>query len=260
MARKKDKEIQGVTLDAAELSAGASHRRVRLTTEAEYSPEWKCQYCGKVLANETYYMKHSCREKQRAEELATPIGQAAYMFYCDWMKAYKRKAPSADTFATSRYYATFVEFAKHVKKLNIGNPSKFVEIMCQKDLSPMLWRRDQCYSMYLEWMDKSQDPLEQVKVSIETLIDIAEREEVKIFSDIFIHMGVRQISEQIRLRKLSPWFLFCSRKFSEYLKSLSKEESLELSAIINPAYWTTKLQENKNLVKEIMAINKEMGL
>ena len=184
-------------------------------------------------------MKHSCREKQRAEELATPIGQAAYMFYCDWMKAYKRKAPSADTFATSRYYATFVEFAKHVKKLNIGNPSKFVEIMCQKDLSPMLWRRDQCYSMYLEWMDKSQDPLEQVKVSIETLIDIAEREEVKIFSDIFIHMGVRQISEQIRLRKLSPWFLFCSRKFSEYLKSLSKEETLELSAIINPAYWTT---------------------
>ena len=259
MARK-EKETPSVVLDAEILSTGASHRRVRRNTEEEFKPEWKCQYCGKVLANETYYMKHNCREKERTEELATPIGQAAYMFYCDWMKAYKRKAPSADTFATSRYYATFVEFAKHVKKLNIGNPSKFVEIMCQKDLSPMLWRRDQCYSMYLEWMDKSQDPLEQVKVSIETLIDIAEREEVKIFSDIFIHMGVRQISEQIRLRKLSPWFLFCSRKFSEYLKSLSKEESLELSAIINPAYWTTKLQENKNLVKEIMAINKEMGL
>lgn len=257
MARKQ-KEIPGVVMDAAALSDDASHRRVQ-RKDAEYKPEWKCEYCGKVLANETYFMKHSCREKERTLELATPIGQAAYMFYCDWMKAYKRKAPSIDTFGTSRYYTSFVEFAKHVKKLNIGEPSKFLEIMCSKDISPALWRRDQCYSMYLEWMDKKQDPLEQVKNSIEELIDLAEREETDL-SNIFIHLGVRRISELIRLRKLSPWFLFCSRKFGEYLKAVSRDESMELSSIINPVYWTAKLQERRELVKEIMQINTEMGL
>lgn len=257
MARKT-KEIPGVVMDAEDLSTGTSHRRVRREV-TEYNPEWKCQYCGKVLANETYYMKHFCKEKVRSEELATPIGQAAYMIYCDWMKAYKRKAPSIDTFGTSRFYSSFIEFAKHVKKLNIGDPSKFVEIMCNKDISPALWRRDQCYSMYLEWIDKKQDPLEQVKGSIMTLLDISEKESVNL-PDIFIHIGVRRLAELIRLRKLSPWFLFCSRKFSEYLKAIAKEESMELSAIINPAYWTTKLQDNRELVKEIMIINKEMGL
>ena len=247
-------------MDADDLVSTSSHRRRKISSQTEYNPEWKCQYCGKVMANETYYMKHSCREKERSLELSTPIGQAAYMFYCDWMKAYKRKPPSSDTFATSRYYSSFVEFAKHVKKLSIADPSKFVEIMCNKDISPALWRRDQCYTMYLEWMDKKLDPLEQVKLSIETLFDVAEVDEVSNIADIFIHLGVRKIAELIRLRKLSPWFLFCSRRFSDYLKSVSKEESMELSAIINPAYWTTKLQDNKELVKEIMSINKEMRL
>jgi len=125
MARKA-KENPVVMMDADDLVSSASHRRRKVSTEDSYNPEWKCQYCGKVLANETYYMKHSCREKERTEELATPIGQGAYMFYCDWMKAYKRKAPSADTFATSRYYTSFIEFARHVKKLNIADPAKFV--------------------------------------------------------------------------------------------------------------------------------------
>lgn len=256
MAKKES--LQMIVMDAEDLSTSASSRR-RAKPSAEYKPEWKCDYCGKVLANETYFMKHTCKEKQRSEELATPIGMAAYMFYCDWMKAYKRKPPSRDTFGTSRYYTTFIEFAKHVKKLNLANPGKFVEIMCNKDISPTLWRRDQCYSMYLEWMDKKQDPLDQVQSSIETLLDISENENIQL-SDIFVFLGVKQLSELIRLRKLSPWFLFCSKKFSEYLKSLSREESHELSAIINPSYWSSKLQDNKTLVKDIISITQGMGL
>lgn len=248
-----------ILFDLDSLAEKASHRRVS-SDVAAFKPEWKCEYCSKVLTNETYFMRHSCREKERSLELSTPIGQAAYMFYCDWMKAFKRKPPSIDTFGTSRYYTTFVEFAKYVKRLNIGDPAKYVELMCARDLSPMLWRRDQCYSAYLEWMDKKQDPLEQVKVSIETLMDLMEREDIEHFADIFSHLGSRQIAELIKLRKLSPWFLFCSRKFSDFLKSIPKDESTELSSIINPAYWTTKLQDNRELVKDIMQINKEMGL
>lgn len=257
MARKQ-KNIPGIEMDADDLSATASSRRVK--QEATYTPEWKCEYCQKVLANETYFMKHKCKEKERTLELATPVGQAAYSFYCDWMKYYKRKAPSIDTFGTSRYYSSFVEFAKHVKKLSIGEPGKFLEIMCDKDISPMLWRRDQCYTLYLEWMDKKQEPLEQVRVSIETLLDLAEKEEVASLSDIFTHLGTRRLAELIRLRKVSPWFLFCSKKFISYLKSIPQDEANELSSIVNPSYWGNKLMEHKALVKEIMEINSEMGL
>jgi hypothetical protein len=176
------------------------------------------------------------------------------------MKYYKRKPPSVDTFGTSRYYTTFVEFAKHVKKLSIGDPSKFLELMCAKDISPMLWRRDQCYTMYLEWIDKKQDPLEQVKNSIEELLDLCDKENVENLSDIFAHLGTRRLAELIRLRKLSPWFLFCSKGFGDFIKSVPKDESSELSAIMNPEHWTKRFQDSRDTVKEIMQINREMGL
>lgn len=255
---KKTTELANIIMDADTLSSKASHRRVK--KDVEFKPEWKCDYCKKVLANETYFMRHHCKEKTRSEELATPIGQAAYLFYVDWMKLYKRRPPDQDTFATSRYYNSFVEFAKHVKKLNLASPSKFLEIMHAKDISPVLWRRDQCYSMYLDWLDKKQDPLELVKLSIETLLDITDKEDVQYLSDVFIHLGPKRIAELVRIRKVSPWFLFCSGKFSAYLRSLARDEQNEMSAIINPSYWTAKLNENPALVKEILQINKEMGL
>ena len=244
-------------IDAANLNSQASFRRTAKVAPVQ-GIGWTCEYCNKTLATEAYFMRHDCKEKKRAAELETPIGKSAYLFYCDWMKYYKRKPPTIETFATSRYYNSFIEFAKHVKNLNIKNVDKFLEILCQKDLSPILWRRDQCYSLYLEWVDKHSDPLEQVKTSIETLIAISEKEGVDL-DGIFEHMGPKLIAEQVRLRTLSPWFLFCSRKFNSYLKTISQEDVQELSSIINPSYWTSKLQSNMKVVKEIMEINKGMG-
>jgi hypothetical protein len=256
-AKKQEENI----LDLDVLNASASFRRKDSSNEkAVFKPEWKCEYCGKVLSNETYFMRHTCKEQTRSEELSTTIGQAAYFFYCEWMSMYKRKPPSIDTFATSRFYTSFLEFAKHVKKLKISNTTKFIEIMKDKDISPMLWRRDQCYSMYLEWMDKKQDPLDQVQGSIETLFDISDKEDVHEIGKIFDHLGVRRIIDLVKLRKLSPWFLFCSRAFSTFLKNIPREDTIELSAVINPNFWTVKLQDNKEIVKDIMKINTEMGL
>lgn len=245
-----------VEMDSEELAIKAQHRRRNPT---QFNVEWKCEYCGKVLSNETYFLKHTCKQKTRAEEINSPLGKSAYFFYCDWMKAYKRKPPNIETFTTSRYYASFVAFAKHVQKLKLADPNSFVQMMCLKDISPMLWRRDQCYSMYLEWLDRNTNPLDQVKQSIECLIDLSTEMNVEL-SEIFNVVGITKITELIRERKLSPWFLFCSKKFSVFLKSISKDETIELSAVINPSHWAEKLQNDKKLVKDIMEINQEIGL
>ena len=107
---KKPKEVLNV-VDASALGSASAHRR-RAPTSIEGAPEWKCEYCGKVLVNETYFMRHTCKEKERSLELTGPIGQAGYIFYCDWMKFYKRKPPNIATFATSRYYSSFIELKK----------------------------------------------------------------------------------------------------------------------------------------------------
>jgi hypothetical protein len=242
-------------MDVDKLKEKASSRKAEKVEKIG----WHCQYCDKTFTLETAFMNHVCQERTRFEELRSPVGQAAYAYYCEWMTAYKRKAPNIDTFAISRYYSSFVKFAQHAVDLSFPNPIHFIKLMVEKDISPMLWRRDQCYSIYLEWIDKTLDPLDQVQISIETLIDIAGKEGVELTS-VFTHLGEKRITELIRLRKLSPWFLFCSTAFGDFLRANPVEDLQAMMAIINPAYWSAKLDANDAVVQEIKEINAQIGI
>lgn len=247
------------SVDVENLKNLAASRRNGVATSTVETPGWHCHYCDKNFVNESVFMNHFCKERERHEELRSPIGQAAYGYYSEWMRLYKRKAPPIDTFATSRFYTSFVKFAKHVIVINLPSPEMFIRLMSERDISPMLWCRDQCYSIYLEFYDKSMEPLEQVKNSIVTLMDIAERESIEL-TNIFVHLGPHRVTELLRLRQLSPWFIFCSAKFGDFLKTLPQEDWAEMSKIINPTYWADKLESNKKLVADIIEISNGIGL
>ncbi len=246
-------------LNIDKIKLSASSRRNNAQASSVNNSDWHCHYCDKSFTHESTFMNHFCKERERYDELRSPIGQAAYNYYSEWMKFYKRKPPPIDTFATSRFYTSFVKFAKHVIVINLPSPEMFIRLMSDRDISPVLWCRDQCYSIYLEFYDKTMEPLEQVKNSIVTLIDLSEKENVQL-ENIFVHLGSNRVIELLRLRKLSPWFIFCSSKFGEFLKTLPQEDWLEMSKIINPQHWSEKLEANKKLVDDIIEISNGIGL
>lgn len=222
-------------------------------------PDWKCGYCNKPFSTEEGLMLHSCPVKERLDEVKSVIGQTAYHYYCEWMKCYKRKAPTAETFSSSRYFKSFINFVEHANKIKIPDTLAFIKLMAEKDISPMLWRRDQCYTLFLHHYDKNTDPLEQVALSIETLMDISNKEHIDL-NNVFNHIGIRRIMELIRLRKLSPWLIFCSKSCGDYLHTISDEDQRELSSLINPTYWSEKLELNQDMVKDISKICDEVGI
>lgn len=244
-------------MDIEELKARSAGRKI---TKPEVTG-WHCQHCNKNFAHESTFMNHMCKEQIRLNELQSPTGQAAYSYYSEWMRLYKRSVPPMETFATSRFYRSFINFAEHVIKISMPNPLNFIRLMSEKDkdISPQLWCRDQCYSMYLEWLDKNTDPFDLVQISIETLIDLAQKENVDI-KNIFTTLGEKKITELIRLRKLSPWFLFCSFRFNDFLKGISIDDQREMIAVINPSFWTEKLNSNNEIVDLITEMNKELGI
>lgn len=245
-------------IDVDKLREESSLRR---NTQPAETPLWQCHYCKKSFIRESSFMRHTCKEMIRQIEIRSKEGQAAYQFYIDWMKLCKYKAPSIDAFMTSRYYTSFYKFAVHVQKIHLDGPAVtvFMRLMVERDLSPTLWVRHQCYSIYIEFYDKMQSPMDQVINSIELLVSISDREEIEL-SNIFTHLGVHHITELVALRKLSPWLLFCSRSFGEFLKSITQEDWDVLQQVINPTYWAEKLENNKDTVAEIVAASNEVGL
>ncbi len=240
-----------------------SERRVSLEdaniTQAKKEGHWLCHYCTKRFTNELMFERHVCKEKTRAQELAHPSGQAAFQFYLEWMKIRKFKSQTIDAFANSRYYKQFIKFAQMVAAAGMSKPDRYIEIMVDGGITPDLWCREQCYRIYLDYMDTREKPIDQVVATIQCLMDIADTEIVE-YSKIVSHLGSQRLLNLIAQRKVSPWFLFHSMSAQDLIRSLSVEEKKAYDNIIKFAAWAERLQEHAATREEIKTIVRECGL
>jgi len=228
---------------------------VKLSSQSK----WHCSFCNKRFAGETAFMRHFCEPRRRSEELKSPLGQAAYGYYREWMKLKRFSQPGAAAFMESKFYRQFINFAQLVIDANISRPEKFIELMVEADVNPSLWCREQCYAIYLEWTDKLSDPLDQVQESINYLLDLGEKEGVEL-TEIFSHLGPQRVLSLVRQRRLTPWLLFCSPSFGKLLKTLDHSQLTVFNNIVQASYWGTRFQKEKATINSIKLIVKEVGL
>jgi len=175
------------------------------------------------------------------------------------MKSLNHKVPPIETFSTSRYFNSFVKFVEWSRKLKLPSRTQFIRLMAGKKLSPMLWCRDECYSLYLEWIDRTSDPIDQAATTVETLYKIAEASEMPV-TKVFSIINYMEVMQLIRQRKLSPWLLLCSSQFKTFLVGLDVSEKDELLNLIGYSYWATKFMDNPKIVEDMKIIAKELGI
>ena len=254
-AQKKDNII---LLSPEQIAARRIPIEEAVITSSKNS-NWYCSHCTRHFAAETTFMKHHCEPRRRKEMLASPLGQAAYGYYREWLRQKKFSAPSADAFMESRYYRAFLNFAQLVIDADIANPEKYIALMVDGDVLPVLWCRDSAYAIYLEWRDKRSDPLDEVHGSINFLLDICERENAQLAS-IFEYLGAQRVLSYLRQRRISPWLIFCCPSFGKFMRSLDASELAAFNSAINSSYWSEKFQSNKQLVEIIKEIVGTVGL
>lgn len=225
----------------------------------QVADKFECKYCHSSFERESNYLKHRCEKMRRDEEIKTTLGQAAYQFYSDWMVSYKRLVPAIDIFLTSRYYKSFIRFAKYVKDLNIPDTSVFIKMMREKDISPTIWTNDQVYALYLEYLDNKVKPVVHAKITVETLLRLSDDKKCSV-EEIFANLHPNEVLQLIRERRLSPWILLFSKKFIEMLKNSTPEQQALFEALIRPHYWKRKFTNNPNYVSVMKRFVEELNI
>jgi len=197
---------------------------------------------------------------KREAELKTPNGQTAWHYYSLWLRQMKRMPPPASTFLSSKFFRTFINFVKFTKSVDLPKPEKFIWLMVQKNYPPTMWMNDDVYVMYIEFIDRQFTPIEQAKISVETLCAIADKHEIAL-EDVFTVIKGHDIIQMLRTRRLSPWLLLNSRKFRDlYLNDLTTEQRIIIDQLVRPEYWADKKEAHGDAVTTIRAITKEMGI
>lgn len=249
-------------MDREQLRKQASSRRSQVSVvEETVKPDvkWPCEFCGHVFTFEKSFMNHTCRERDRIEELRGPTGQAAYAHYSAWMKQKKRSVPPIETFGSSKLYTTFIKFAEYAQRTHIPNIPLFIQLMVEHDVSPMLWSRDQTYAMYLQWFDNAYPPEVQVLESLEKLSEIAIDYEC-VRADVFKQMPIGLLVQLIERRKLSPWFLLSSKVFRDHVGSLKQEDKARLQRAVNEGAMVNRIQQDQERFAFFNKLTREVGL
>jgi hypothetical protein len=205
------------------------------------------------MTSERVFMRHTCKESERSEEIQTVHGQQGYTLYKLWLERQRKKAPPVETFLTSAYFTAFLKFAKYTREIGIADPARYLEVMTDKKIAPALWTRPECYSMYLESMDKFSTPYQQATMTVETLMALAEGFNVET-KDVFKELQFSDVLDLIQQRKFSPWLLLCSKSFREWYTKLEDVQRTHLMKSIGINFWTQKFEEHPTIVKDLKEI------
>lgn len=252
-------------MDRETLRSQSAKRRNQVLVEEQTKKKvtWACEYCEHEWATETGFMNHRCKERDRLDELKSPMGQAAYSYYSEWMKLNKRSVPPIETFSESKMYSTFIKFANHVVKVRLPNVSGFIRTMVENGkVQPSLWCRDNVYAMYLQGYDRVVNPTQQFFDSFEE-IDTLSMELKCTKAEVFEKIGVEVVLDLVQKRKLSPWFLVSSTAFRNWMSTQKPDDTMRLEDAIQVGALLSRVAHDKKLMElltQFSQATKELGL
>lgn len=218
-----------------------------------------CQYCSKRLLTEKALSKHFCESKKRALLLKSKMGRNAFFYYSEWRRKKGFKVVDESTFLTSKFFKSFINFIEFCNEKMIPERLGFIDLMVQKDVSPLHWCNDFYYEYYVEKFDNIYSPIKQIEISLEFLNKLREKADCEL-NEILFNIHPIDLMRLIAKRKISPWLLLFMQSFQKYCKHLDKEQKILMSTIVPISIWQQNFTKNKEAVDKIKKLMKTLNI
>jgi hypothetical protein len=225
-------------------------------TEATSNPKYGCEFCGRTFLRESTVLKHICEYKHRWLEKDRPANRLAFQA---WLQFYQKNSASKkqrtyEEFIKSAYYTAFSKFGSYCVDVNVLNVGRFADWLVKNQIKIDTWTQDTHYTKYLIEYLRTEDPLDAIHRSVETTIELAEKETIQ--SRDYLRFGnSNKICYAITVGKISPWMLFQSKSGLELMERLDPTQIKMIFDYIDPEKWALKFHrepENVRTVKEIL--------
>jgi hypothetical protein len=228
--------------------------------EIQAIEQFGCDFCGKKFKREKAMFVHVCEQKRRIHEKDSPGNRIGLQ--C-WLNFYKkntasRKEKTYADFTKSVYYTAFVKFGVYCVDIHAINIPRFVDWLLDNKIPVDRWTSDQQYTKYLIHYLREEDPLDAIARSIETTIELAEKDNI-LAHDYLRYGSKNRVCYKITTGKISPWMLYQSNSGVEFLSNLNHGQQQLVLDYINPELWALKFLRNKEEVKQVKDLLKQAG-
>ena len=210
---------------------------------------FKCDFCEAQFITQDTFEAHSCRQRERMQELSTSTGVLAYKHYSLWFKKRKLLIPNKESFVVSRYYKTFFSFTKFTKKMGVPDVDLYIGFMARENILPQHWSNPDIYNYFLDYFDNECKVTTHLRITIKTMERLASILECKL-DEVFDNLDVDDCIKLIQSRNFSPWVLLLSSKFKTFISDNATNEQLKLiEEVMKVNRWKTIMEKNRDKIK-----------
>ena len=232
--------------------------KLQITKETgETKPvKYSCEFCKREFLRESTILKHICEQKQRWLQKDLQGNRIGFQSFVQFYKknSASKKTKTYEEFIKSPYYTAFVKFGNYCVDVNALNISRYTDWLVKNQISIDTWTSDTIYTRYLIDYLKVEDPLDAIARSVETTMDLAEKENI-LGKDYLRYGNTNKICYAVTTGKISPWMLYQSDSGVKFLDKLNPDHVKMIVDYINPEQWALKFHrepENVRTVKEIL--------
>lgn len=226
----------------------------KLDTKITYS----CEYCKRQFALEKTMYTHMCEHKRRWEDRNKPASRVAYHAwtkFCETLSPTKVPRTYID-FVKNCYYSYFIKYAEYCINIKAFASPLYFDWLLKNRIKVTEWATDSVYTRFLLVYLKSENHLDALYRSIETLRELST--DTNINDNDYLKWGnSNKICYNITTGRISPWLLFNSDSGHEFLSKLDQQQLKIIFNYINPAIWDTIFSENPEKVNEVKILLKE---
>jgi len=181
---------------------------------------------------------------KRIRETAKEDVVAAFELQSSYSSILKRRGcKSEDSFLRSANFPHFVKLSRFGREVHIPNLSLYLKIMVAANRRPNTWTNDHSYRIFLETMNSQTAANEMIEISAKTIQSLAEKNEMRVPVYVLL-MGVGEMLQLIRQRRLSPWIVLNSDLFKRKIQESTPEEKEVIAKLIDADYWTVIMKDN----------------
>jgi hypothetical protein len=166
----------------------------------------------------------------------------------------QKNSKTIEEFIDSKYYTTFIKFARRLMDLRPVDQARFVDYVFSNGIKERDWCKDKVYESYIVDLLAKEPATRGLERSVRTMEEWCNKHG-KPLHEFFIHVSPSEATHMVQMGKISPWVLYLSETADVLWERLSDEQADIIASVINPKIWKAKFELKKDdctFVREIL--------
>ena len=188
-----------------------------------------------------------CVKKRRhldKDNVASRMGLELYRRYFELNTATKN-AKTIEEFIESRYYKSFIKFARRLMDLRPVDQARFVDYVFRNGVKDRDWCKDVVYEAYIVDLLSKEPASRGLERSIKTMEQWGTDHNVP-FNMFFAEVSPAEATHLVKMGKISPWVLYLAETSDLLWDRLSDEQANIISSVVDPKLWRVKFEIKKD--------------